>query len=104
MRIRLNGWQRIGIVLSVIWAIGGGIWGNNLGIHEGDWVIRRLEYCLARETDPAPCHAEFDKYYPRAIATHWASAAIVGLVPIPLVWLMIYGLIGLWRWIRRGFT
>jgi hypothetical protein len=35
MRVRLNGWQRIGIVLSVIWAIGGGLWGNAIAIRHG---------------------------------------------------------------------
>ena len=32
---RLNGWQRIGVILSVLWIICGGFWGNDLG-----WVRR----------------------------------------------------------------
>jgi hypothetical protein len=37
MRVRLNGWQRIGIVLSVIWAIGGFFWGNSILIDSASW-------------------------------------------------------------------
>jgi hypothetical protein len=37
MRVRLSGWQRVGIVLSVTWAIGGGMWGAYIGFRdEGD--------------------------------------------------------------------
>ena len=115
MRRRLNGWQRIGIVLSVIWAIGGGLWGNNIGIHEGGWVASRLGDCYAmrsiqpdgsvpRDTDWGPCIEAFHRDWPEAISHHWPYAAIVGLVPIPFAWLMVYALIGLWRWIRRGFN
>jgi hypothetical protein len=34
MRVRLNGWQRIGIVLSVLWAIVGGLWGYHIATQE----------------------------------------------------------------------
>jgi hypothetical protein len=30
----LNGWQRIGIVLSVLWATVGLFWGNNLAVDD----------------------------------------------------------------------
>jgi hypothetical protein len=35
---KLNGWQRIGVVLSVAWALYGFYWGNDYGIHQGDWT------------------------------------------------------------------
>lgn len=112
--MRLNGWQRIGVVASVIWAIGGAIWGNNLGIQEGDWVVREYKFCLARhsvqpdgtvpqDTDWGPCTRAFEKDYPAAVGNHWLYAAVFGLVPIPLGWLVVYGLVALWRWIRVGF-
>jgi hypothetical protein len=104
MHIRLNGWQRVGIVLSVIWAIGGGLWGNAIGIHQGDWAVEKLKFCYAHNTEWAPCDVAFHMDYSTAIAGHWYVAAIVGLVPIPLGWLIVYALIGLWRWIRRGFN
>ena len=88
--------------------------GNNLGIQEGDWVVREYKFCLARhsaqpdgtvpqDTDWGPCTRAFEKDYPAAVGNHWLYAAVFGLVPIPLGWLVVYGLVALWRWIRVGF-
>jgi hypothetical protein len=111
MRIRLNGWQRIGIVLSVIWAIGGGVWGNSISIHEGDSALAILSPLRSRcyETHHGPrdwtqCEQDFDRDYSEAIKYHWHYAAVVAFVPILLAWLIVYAFISLWRWIRRGFN
>jgi len=29
IRLALNGWQRIGLIISVLWAMGGWIWSMN---------------------------------------------------------------------------
>jgi hypothetical protein len=112
--MRLNGWQRIGIAASCLWAVGGAFLGNNIGLHEGDWVVDAYRHCLATrsvqpdgsvpaDTDWAPCRQAFDRDWPGAISIHWLYAAIVGLVSIPLGWLIVYGVIVLVRWIRAGF-
>jgi hypothetical protein len=44
--LRLNGWQRIGVIASVLWAIGGAFWGNNIRLREGDWVLEEYRACL----------------------------------------------------------
>jgi hypothetical protein len=31
------------------------------------------------------------------------NVAIVALAPIPIAWLLVWGLVALVRWIRRGF-
>jgi hypothetical protein len=92
-RLHLNGWQRIGIVLSVVWAIVGGLWGRKLMFQE--WAT-----CLETYHDLDWC----DTNYQWALDAEWPMAAIVGLVPIPIAWLLAYALIGLVHWIRRGFT
>jgi hypothetical protein len=103
--LRLNGWQRIGIVASVLWAISGAFWGNNLGIHEGDWTVEAYKLCLeAPNSNRASCEKTFEKDWPVAISNHWVYSAFFGLVPIPLGWLVVYGVIALVRWIRTGFN
>jgi hypothetical protein len=42
----MGGWKRIGIVLSVIWVFVGGFWGNNIGIHQGDFAMGIYDICL----------------------------------------------------------
>ena len=102
--MQLSGWQRIGVVISILWIIGGGLLGNNIGIHEGDYVVQELQICEeAHNADLKMCYQKFDKDWPAAISNHWIDAVFFGLVPIPLGWLTVYGIVALLRWIRAGF-
>ncbi len=107
MRVRLNGWQRIGIVLSVIWAVTG----CGIGSYEANDNIITFasgldHMCRAANRPIRECDAEFTANYRIAaeanpVLLNWA---IFGFAPIPLAWLIVYAFIGLWRWIRRGFN
>jgi hypothetical protein len=101
--MRLGGWQRIGIVLSVCWILVGGYWGNQVGLSEGDWVRARFAACLEarsiqtdgsvpKDTDWRPCDVAFDRDFPHAIRNHWYYAAVFAFIPIPLAWLLVYAL------------
>jgi len=100
---RLNRWQRIGIVLSMLWAGVCGLWGNRIAIQEGGAVpIAHYKWCISQpDYDDDQCSATFDEEYAVGVRRHWAFAAMTGLVPIPIAWLLVY----VWtvRWIRRGF-
>ena len=43
--MRLNGWQRIGVIASVCWAIGGGLWIN----YHDHQLNERLRYGRVRD-------------------------------------------------------
>lgn len=104
MLARLNGWQRIGIVLSIVWIFVGGFWGNNIGIHEGDWAVNLYRICLQTHSgDWGACSKQFNTDYVEAVKYHWYYGAFLAFVPIPIAWLIVYGLIALTRWIRTGF-
>jgi hypothetical protein len=102
----LSGWQRVGIVLSVVWLLVGGYWGNSMGLHKGDFAVTQFTVCMENSGSPnnasGVCLDQFDKDYAGAIKDHWREALIVGIVPIPVAWLLVYGLIGLVR--RRRFS
>jgi hypothetical protein len=122
---RLNGWQRIGIVVLVFWAIGGAFWGYNIGYHEGGDVDQDFKQCRAgaqnwyenqyriegspRYTtkdligDWGKCKAEYDRANKDATSTGWLYAALLAVLPIPLAWFAVYKSIALLRWIREGF-
>ena len=106
---RLNGWNRVGIILSVIWFFVGGFWGNNIGIHAGDWTLRNYKFCLeflvehGVRTD-TQCFQAFSRQYEDAIKGHWWLALIIATIPIPLGWGLICALTGLVRWVHRGFS
>jgi hypothetical protein len=84
------------------WAIGGGFWGNDLGLQQGDGAIGRLIRCYETESIRSlHCQPDFERDYSQAIQYRWYYVAIMALVPIPFAWLVVYGYIGLWRWKRR---
>jgi hypothetical protein len=98
-RLHLNGWHRIGIVLSVIWAIVGGWW----GFHAADHATADYQACLKSSTYWEACRQAFAYNYAAAINARWYNAALVGLAPIPIGWLIGYALADVVSWIRAGF-
>lgn len=114
MRIRLNGWQRTGIVVSVIWAIGGPIYIDNradrIAFEQFDFTYNTCRNAQEeRQTgDPEKCMEQARRSYDEARGP-FAQAGLGNwilqiFVPIAFGWLIAYALIGLLRWIRRGFS
>jgi hypothetical protein len=97
----LKGWKRVGVAVSVVWLLAGGYWGNSRGLHKGDFAVRQFAVCMENSSNPGDasgvCLDQFDKDYAGAIKDHWRDALIVGIVPIPVAWLLVYGLMGLAR-------
>lgn len=105
--MRLNGWQRIGVVLAVVWVPVGFFWGNAIGLHQGDWVTDAYKTCLRTHDDWNPCQATFDAQWGPAIANHWWYGAVMVFLPIPLLllgWAIVRGLVKIGRWVRAGFA
>jgi hypothetical protein len=92
--MRLNGWQRIGIVASVIWAIGAPIYMDSAAERDADEKFSWVQ-----------CFQRASRAYESVPRYHFTSAngAFVALAPIPVGWLIAYALVYLVRWIRAGF-
>lgn len=122
---RLNGWQRIGVVASFVWAIGGAFWGFSVGYNEyglsvdyyqctagaQNWFENQDQYPNSRrytrddlERDLGKCAAENLNAQKEASLSGALYAVLLALLPIPLGWLAVYKLIALLRWIREGFV
>lgn len=98
---RLHGWARIGIVLSMVWAIIGSIWALNLLFEP---VYQNYVTCQTLiSVSPSDCQHLFQTQFADAQQRRLTAVAIVGLGPIPVAWLLVYGLVALVRWIGRGF-
>jgi hypothetical protein len=114
--MRLNWWQRIGIIASICWFVIGGFWINvavieGLGASVHADLIRcidshsiQLDGTVPKDTDLGPCDRKFLADIRVATADHWYYAAAFTLIPILLVWLFVYGLVGLVRRIKASFT
>ncbi|MBC8021103.1 MAG: hypothetical protein H7X78_07820 [Methyloceanibacter sp.] len=95
---RLNRWQRIFLVLSIIWIVIGGSWGWR---HAYDQVDADFKTCVAAvktASDLESCRATRNSAIAIPRGVH---AAIVAFGPLVIVWLAVYGPILLLRRIRR---
>jgi uncharacterized protein len=99
-RFRLNGWQRILIVLSVVWMIVGGLWGWR---HANERADAEFKLCITQiqtVSDVQACRAR----RAGALVPNWFGAAVVALAPITVVGLFFYGLIFVARRTKRAFS
>jgi hypothetical protein len=103
-RLRLNDWQRIGIALSILWAIGGWLYveaAARKAAYERETVysdICTLNKERRSEWDVKPCLDQANRLYEATYSAASAWALPVALVPIPIVWLLVYIVV----WTRRG--
>jgi hypothetical protein len=107
---RLNGWQRIGIVLSVVWVLGAGLYQRDVDLTNAAWHLD-FTYSVCAETktqhqniDFKSCLGEADKNYALFVEGSWGNVVALVLVPVVLAWLLAYIIILVGRWVRSGFA
>jgi hypothetical protein len=108
-------WQRVGILLSIVWALGAGLYNYKAHLTRAeDMSSRDYRNCVnAKEAasefpelknfDLGECTAEAAQTYEYWSQWKWSGAVLFALAPIPIAWLIVYGLRIVMRWIRRGF-
>jgi hypothetical protein len=93
-RFRLNGWQRIGIVLSGLWAIGSWLYMEDAATaSERETAysdICTLNKERRNEWDVKPCFDQANRLYETTYSDASAWALPVALVPIFIVWGLVY--------------
>jgi hypothetical protein len=104
----LNGWQRVGIVLSVLWFF---VASFSARIHDVDKAYEfannssNICYEIQRNTGNSDdCGKRFSDDYKLMIEGSWGSSLAVGIIPIPIFWGIVILIIKLFRWIKKGFT
>lgn len=104
----LNGWQRLGVILSAIWLPVGFFWGNAWWISEnGTPAVDMLQACEETQTTLAElnkCTAYFNSSYTAAIAGHWWAGLAVAVGVLLFTWGLAWGSNRLYRWVRAGFA
>jgi hypothetical protein len=109
---RLNGWQRIGIVASVVWMIGGTLWlreseANSRGTYANSSLLLCNLRVKAGDKSAADCLAEYQINWKLEVTEHEAEidagAFGMALVALGAAWLLGLALVGLGRLVRAGF-
>jgi hypothetical protein len=111
-RKRLNGWVRIGIVLSVAWALGAIGYQNHRTVTMAeDFAKSNLTRCFedlhatVNPTSMEICDKKFreDINSVRTDPDRLVDLYAFALAPIPIAWLLVLGLLWVVKWVRTGF-
>jgi hypothetical protein len=104
--MKINGWQRIGILVSVIWMVGAYFYTmDRVQTDDIQMAANVDEACIAaKQQEQKVCDNEMYAEVIRALPREREEAAIVALVPVPLSWSFVYLTLFLLRWIKRGFA
>lgn len=102
--MKLNGWQRVGIVASVIGGVACAWWGLKLRY---DPIWSGYGTCLEQAYDHLTtfdeCKTLLDSQLADAEGQRWYIFFLSAIVPVALAWIIACTLVGLVRWVRRGF-
>jgi hypothetical protein len=107
--MRLTKWQRIGIVISIVWALSAGIYQRNIDIQRAEhFVDLAYRACteakyLHHDYDFESCSRESEKNWAIWLEGSWGNVAYISLVPIPFGWIAAYLTIKIFRWVKAEF-
>ena len=105
---KLNIWHRLGIVASVLWFVGGGIWQRTSDVaRASDMMGFTYRTCtesaaLKNIYNFTPCMDEATKQFELFLEGSWGNVAFMAIVPIALGWLGAYFILWVTRWVLAG--
>jgi len=106
--IRPNGWQRIGIVLSVAWLVflAMDVASEYTGAYSGHREFVRMKVVrppASASSSPDGSLSLDEVLGVREPRVRWRHLAIASLVPIGAGWVLAYAFVYTVRWIAAGF-
>ena len=106
----LNGWQRLGVVLSVLWFFFAGFSQRTDDLDKAYEFARsssRICYELHRDAinsgNSDVCRDEFSSNYKIMLDGSWEKSFAIAIIPIPIFWGIVILFIKTYRWVRKGF-
>jgi hypothetical protein len=102
--MRLNVWHRLGIVVSVLWFLGGGLYQRTRDTKAAaDAMGSYYRLCTAANPngDFAKCMDHATDAYKGTLAG-WDNALFVAIAPVILGWLLAYVVVWTTRWVLAG--
>jgi hypothetical protein len=88
---KFKGWQRFGIVASVVWLVGSFMFFLGRATEVGVTAASSIyAMCVAAVPRVKDCSAELTRNVQLFTSNRWAEATINAVVPLLLIWLFIY--------------
>ena len=101
--ISLNGYQRIGILLSIIWMVAGYNLQNRSNYKDAySFSESQYNQCVAFKYSEQSCYDRKENDF-KLIMENVPNPLETAIIPIPIGWIVIYLIIGIYKWIRAGF-
>lgn len=103
--MRFNGWQRLGVVVSIVWAIGGAIYQRTADVNRAaDTAALFTGVCQhAHPANPDRCSGKYEQTFRLWLEGSWGNVAAMALGPVLLGWVIVYLVIRVVRWVGAGF-
>jgi hypothetical protein len=105
---KLNMWQRLGIVASVLWIIGGGFWQRTADVHRAS-EFSEMNYTFCTEMiskhgdyNFKSCSEDAGREFKLALVGSWGNVAIFAFGPVLLAWLLAWVSVRVGRWVLAG--
>ena len=104
--MKINGWQRIGIIASAAWVLGAGAYTYDKTTKSDVALASATKVACdkAHPMDMNKCASDADAYLDRAARYELIDTTVAALVPVPLGWVAIYFILFLILWVRRGWN
>ncbi|PPD56339.1 MAG: hypothetical protein CTY10_04605 [Methylotenera sp.] len=104
--MKLNRWKRLGVVISVLWALGAAYYERSIQMESGRQILD-LQYNACMETEKstfASCWAEMDKDFDVWMKPNWGNIAFIVFAPVMIAWILVFIIFRVYQWIKAGET
>lgn len=101
--MHLNGWQRIGMVVSVLWALGAAIYERNQQVNSA-MELYQFQYRICLENHEKNCGETVSMQAAMDATANWIDIVFYALGPIIAGWFIAFITIRTFRWISDGFS
>lgn len=106
----LNGWQRIGVVLSIFWFFIVGLFARTYDVSTAEkYANLSSQICYdsyrnGQTIDINVCGKEYLDNFNYYMRGSWGNSIAIAIIPIPIFWGIVILIIKVYRWIKKGFA
>lgn len=102
--MKLNRWKRMGVVISILWALGAAYYERSKEMDAGQHFLD-FSYQVCTESKSSTlehCSDELNKNIEIWMKPNWGNIGLIAFAPIVLGWVLVFIIIRVYRWVKAG--